>query len=549
MKSENLLVPKDCRTLLKTPSICNDIVNMPPGAYIHLGIEKGIFEKIHKNILTDNLEILPVTINIDGLPLSKSSKSQFWPILMSIDILEISEPFIVGIYHGFKKPESIINFLDAFVKEYLFLRKNGIIINNKLVRPILKKIICDAPAMAYVLSIKSHTGYFGCNKCTQKGKFFRGRMTFPELDATLRTDNSFALQSQQEHHKGSTPLEKIGIGLVSNVPLDYMHLVCLGVMKTLIMFWIGKKGNNRFKLINDYNIKLISKIMKIFRKYISEEFCRLPRSIEDVEHWKATEFRQFLLYTGPVALKGKLPKMQYKHFLCLHIAIRILCSSKCIRLNAYARSLIRYFVEKYKKIYGNEYITYNVHNLLHLCDDVLLFGKVDNFSAFKFENYMSKIKRKMKNSRYPLQQIYNRVVEDRKCLTSVNMFNLPEEDDKPLVSNENGKIYRYYKKLSHDKFTISLCQRNNCVLLRNSSYMLISNIYKNENDDIKIVGKIFQNVSHFIEKPSFSLAIKVIDIHEISNISTFDCKDIKAKCLILPMNDKFAVIPLLHNNL
>lgn len=76
--------------------------------------------------------------------------------------------------------------------------------------------------------------------------------------------------------------------------------------------------------------------------------------------------------------------------------------------------------------------------------------------------------------------------------------------------------------------------------------MLISNIYKNKSNNIKITGKVFQNVSNFIEKPSFSLAIKVIDIHETS---TFDCKDIKAKCLILLMNDKFAVIPLLHNNL
>jgi len=70
MKSENLLVPKDCRTLLKTPLLCN-IINMPPGGYIHLGIERGICEKIYKNILIDDLENLPLTINIDGLPLSK----------------------------------------------------------------------------------------------------------------------------------------------------------------------------------------------------------------------------------------------------------------------------------------------------------------------------------------------------------------------------------------------------------------------------------------------------------------------------------------------
>lgn len=163
---------------------------------------------------------------------------------MSIDITEFAEPFIVGIYHGMKKPELVTNFLDAFVEEYLLLKKNGIVINNKLIKLELKKIICDAPATAFVLDIKSHTGYFSCNKCMQRGKYIRSKMTFPELHATLRTDKDFILQLQQEHHKGNTPLEKIGIGLVSNVPLDYMHLVCLGIMKSSLMFWLGKKGKN-----------------------------------------------------------------------------------------------------------------------------------------------------------------------------------------------------------------------------------------------------------------------------------------------------------------
>lgn len=43
---------------------------------------------------------------------------------MSIDITEFAEPFIVRIYHGMKKPESVTNFLNAsFVKEYLLLKK------------------------------------------------------------------------------------------------------------------------------------------------------------------------------------------------------------------------------------------------------------------------------------------------------------------------------------------------------------------------------------------------------------------------------------------
>lgn len=229
LRSENLPIPKDCRTLVKTPLACKNIIDMPPGAYIHFGIERGIIYKINQSMTQKELDFLLLTINIDGLPLSKSSNSQFWPILMSIDIIELAEPFIVGIYHGMRKPESVTNFLDAFVNEYLVLKTNGILINNKLITIELKKIICDALATAFVLQTKSHTGYYSCNKYVQKGKYIRCKMTFPKLDAALQNDKDFILQSQQEHHKGYTPLEKIGIGLVSNVPLDYMHLVCLGV--------------------------------------------------------------------------------------------------------------------------------------------------------------------------------------------------------------------------------------------------------------------------------------------------------------------------------
>lgn len=52
LRSENLPVPKDCRTLVKTPLVSNNnIIDMPSDAYIHLGIEKGIFHKIHGSVV------------------------------------------------------------------------------------------------------------------------------------------------------------------------------------------------------------------------------------------------------------------------------------------------------------------------------------------------------------------------------------------------------------------------------------------------------------------------------------------------------------------
>ena len=54
------------------------------------------------------------------------------------------------------------------------------------------------------------------------------------------------------------------------------------------------------------------------------EFARQPRSLVELDHWKATEFCQFLSYTGPVVFRGILPDNLYQHFLSLSIAISVM---------------------------------------------------------------------------------------------------------------------------------------------------------------------------------------------------------------------------------
>lgn len=51
-------------------------------------------------------------------------------------------------------------------------------------------------------------------------------MIFLETDAPLRTDATFLAQEDEEHHVGLSPLLPLQIGMVSKIPLDYMHLVC-----------------------------------------------------------------------------------------------------------------------------------------------------------------------------------------------------------------------------------------------------------------------------------------------------------------------------------
>ena len=53
-------------------------------------------------------------------------------------------------------------------------------------------------------------------------------------------------------------------------------------------------------------------------------FLHQKRSLHKLDRWKATEFRQLLLYTGLLVFKGMLHKYHYQHFLAFHVAMSLL---------------------------------------------------------------------------------------------------------------------------------------------------------------------------------------------------------------------------------
>ena len=71
-------LPKDCRILLSTTRVV-DYNQKCGGSYLYLGIKNGIINVMES---FQQQEVL-LDVNIDGLPLSKSSKLQPWPILGS----------------------------------------------------------------------------------------------------------------------------------------------------------------------------------------------------------------------------------------------------------------------------------------------------------------------------------------------------------------------------------------------------------------------------------------------------------------------------------
>jgi len=127
-----------------------------------------------------------------------------------------------------------------------------------------------------------------------------------------------------------TPFSSLSVGMVTNFPIDYMHAVCLGIMRKLLYLWM--KGPLRTRL-GGQCISLISEKLLGIRHCVPSECPRKPRAVAELDHWKATEFRQLLLYTGPGCLRGILPDAMYNNFMLLSVATYTLLSSEhCVEL-------------------------------------------------------------------------------------------------------------------------------------------------------------------------------------------------------------------------
>lgn len=222
-------LPADPRTLLSTPKSTSLRV-VEPGVYYHYGLKNNLIDFLNTN-LNYNQSNIDVVFNIDGLPLSKSSGSQLWPILGSV--MGFKEVFVIGLYHSFSsKPENVNVYLHDFVQESQLLVEDGFMFKSKNYSCSIKMFVADTPAKAFTLCIKHHSGYSSCTKCYSEGEYVIHRICFPDVGSVLRTDISFIEKHDDDYHRGETPLVNIPhFGPVTNVPLDYMHLVCLGVVK------------------------------------------------------------------------------------------------------------------------------------------------------------------------------------------------------------------------------------------------------------------------------------------------------------------------------
>lgn len=146
-ESTNFDIPWDPRTLLHTPQRAHHFYAITGGLYWHQGFEFCLKTYFHNLKATLSLSI---NINIDGLPITKSGKDAFWPILFNIHDMLDFKPMIIGVYYGKTKPKKIEEFLALFVNEMVPILNGGIIVNGHKININLRCFIWDSPARAFI---------------------------------------------------------------------------------------------------------------------------------------------------------------------------------------------------------------------------------------------------------------------------------------------------------------------------------------------------------------------------------------------------------------
>ncbi|KAL7404186.1 hypothetical protein ABVT39_011142 [Epinephelus coioides] len=136
--NEGVPLPKDSRTLLGTPrSIPTE--EKCGGQYIYLGITSSVVNIIKQNTaFLDNPNSVDLVVNIDGINLFKASPSQLWPIICTFSDFE---PFVVALYYGTSKPDSVDDYLADFLAEYTQLQENEIVVNGKEINVQIKALL------------------------------------------------------------------------------------------------------------------------------------------------------------------------------------------------------------------------------------------------------------------------------------------------------------------------------------------------------------------------------------------------------------------------
>ncbi len=391
----------------------------------------------------------------DGVSVYESSPYSIWPIFCTINELDFDEKSyflsLSTLWHGTSKPNPNA-FLVPFVKEsqrlydegFKWKDVNGIVRTSRVMF-----LLCtaDAPARSMLANMTQHNGEYGCGLCFNPGiRVRKGDGTaqaFDNVPCAFRDKESFTQAAGLAIETGKAILGVKGPSKVNLVPRfdiskafipDYMHSVLLGIVKQFIIMW--KSDCTSLYYIQNFEECIDKVLLKVCP---TDEILRNYRSMAKYgRDWKASEFRNFLLFYSPLALFHLLPTAHYKHWMLLVKSFWLLLGKNISNENInISRRLLSQFASETKKLYGLKSMSYNLHLLTHVSDFVRDWGSPWAYSAFLYENAGGFIKQLFHGSKHISVQMFQHFIARGKLRIFSRKY---ISDDAPIVSELYNRL-------------------------------------------------------------------------------------------------------------
>lgn len=119
--------------------------------------------------------------------------------------------------------------------------------------------------------------------------------------------------------------------------------------------------------------------------------------------------------------------------------------------------------------------------------------------------------------------------------------------ERPLTLNSSTPQYTGWKT---DKFSIKINNADNCVEMKNGSFVLLENIATSKIDTYKIlvIGRCYEKIQNFFTTPCSSQLLNIHEVHQLGSLQSWPLEDVVNKLVRLPLySDKVVLIPFAHD--
>lgn len=353
----------------------------------------------------------------------------------------------------------------------------------------IEHFVGDNPKRAWAKFVLNHASLFPCEYCfcqgssmliSAEGKSKRRKIVWPAssknaesktaekvLEIIMKIEENPALSKfEKKGVVGRSPLFDIPcFDFVRDAPAEYMHAVCIGVVKRLLLltFDIGVKRPtaSKTKLLSPQVFNECMSETKVFR-----ECSRRSRKL-DMAVMKAQELRNIILFFFPHVLQCMPPNAkERKLWVLLAFLIRACILPKKefspIDLNEIEQAS-REFYTLYENHFGQVNCSYNTHIVgCHLIE-MRAHGPLTLTSAFGFENFYGEMRHAFApGTQSTLKQIFQKILLKRvisyHCCENSIFFS---DNDSPSECNSLIYVFKHndhkmYKIIKNEKHHV-LC--------------------------------------------------------------------------------------------